>query len=375
VLSPIHIITCEYPPQLGGVADYTQLVASHLARAGRDIHVWCPHSLGEAPDVPGLCVHREAHPFSPGGLNALSRALDGYPSPRRLLVQWVPHGFGYRSMNVAFCAWLWKRSQVNGDRIALMVHEPYLSFEGSWKQYGAAMVHRLMTTILLRASDEVFVAIPAWEKYLRPYAFGRRASFMWSPVPSNVPPLEQTPLRLPLADANRIRIGHFGTDPPQIANVLSSVIPEILNAEAGADVLLLGPKSHTLRTRITGEWPELQSRVLAAGPLHSDELSRHLSSCDIMLQPYPDGVSTRRSSIMAQLQMGLPVVTTTGPLTEPLWAGSGAVILSRVAELAQNVLELIHNSAERVRLGRSALELYDRYFHIRHTVARLVELT
>ena len=42
---PWHILTCEYPPQTGGVSDYTFLVANGLA-SHDEVHVWCP-SVGE----------------------------------------------------------------------------------------------------------------------------------------------------------------------------------------------------------------------------------------------------------------------------------------------------------------------------------------
>ena len=37
-----HIITGEYPPQPGGVSDYTRLVAEGLAAAGDAVTVWAP---------------------------------------------------------------------------------------------------------------------------------------------------------------------------------------------------------------------------------------------------------------------------------------------------------------------------------------------
>ena len=37
-----HLITCEYPPEVGGVAEHTRSVATGLAAAGVSVHVWCP---------------------------------------------------------------------------------------------------------------------------------------------------------------------------------------------------------------------------------------------------------------------------------------------------------------------------------------------
>ncbi len=41
-----HLITCEYPPQFGGVSDYSGQVASGLRAAGADVSVWCAEFEG-----------------------------------------------------------------------------------------------------------------------------------------------------------------------------------------------------------------------------------------------------------------------------------------------------------------------------------------
>src|SRR5688572_9440944 len=37
-----HIISCEYPPQVGGVADFTRVIARGLAARGESVDVWAP---------------------------------------------------------------------------------------------------------------------------------------------------------------------------------------------------------------------------------------------------------------------------------------------------------------------------------------------
>ena len=164
-----HFVTAEFPPQVGGVGDYTYLIANGLTEAGDEVHVWCPSSGCAAPSRNGLIVHQELGAIRPSDLRRVGRMLDRFPEPRRLLVQWVPHGYGYRSMNLPFCFWLWNRSVVHGDRVDIMVHEPYLAFwEGSWRQAAVALVHRLMTVVLLSAVRRVWIAIPIWEARWRP---------------------------------------------------------------------------------------------------------------------------------------------------------------------------------------------------------------
>src|SRR5262249_44828891 len=51
----------------------------------------------------------------------------------------------------------------------------------------AALVHRLMTILLLRAAERVWVSIPEWERCWRSYTLGRKVPFGWGPIPSNIP--------------------------------------------------------------------------------------------------------------------------------------------------------------------------------------------
>ena len=153
----LHILTPEYFPQIGGVADYTRLVARALHQAGEAVCVWSP-SAGTGDPGDGFTVRSALGRFDRDDLEAAGELLDRYPAPHRLLVQWVPHGYGFNAMNVQFCLWLWKRAS-RGDHIELMVHEPFLAFwEGSWRQTAAAAVHRFMTAVLLQSAARVWIS-------------------------------------------------------------------------------------------------------------------------------------------------------------------------------------------------------------------------
>jgi glycosyltransferase involved in cell wall biosynthesis len=114
--------------------------------------------------------------------------------------------------------------------------------------------------------------------------------------------------------------------------------------------------------------------VHGTGTLSSDDVSRHLNACDVMVQPYPDGVSTRRTTAMAALAHGRPLATTCGVLTEPLWAASSAVSLAPagdVSTLAMEAAALAADPARAARMGSQGAALYELLFDVRHTVAAL----
>jgi len=373
-----HLVTGEYPPAPGGVSDYTRAIAVCLAAAGDTVHVWCPDAEGLAHDPPGVQVHRSAGQWTGSDLRRLDVEVDATPAPRHLLVQWVPHAFGRRSMNVGFCRWVRRRGR-RGDIVDLVVHEPFLAFrEGSIRQDGAAAVHRLMVALLLSVAQRVWVAIPAWAALLKPWAFGRQVDFCWLPVPSNVPVVSDqmgvAGVRANVAGNAPIVVGHFSTYGTHTRHDLDAIVPRLLTALPDAEVVLLGrggePVAAALRERLGPDAP----RVVATGPLEATQLSCHLQACDLLVQPYPDGASTRRGTLMAALAHGLPVVTTIGRLSEPFWTDSAAVIAVPAedhAALAAAATALAMDSSRRRAQSAAARALYDRRFDIRHTVQAL----
>lgn len=375
-----HLITSEYPPQLGGVSDYTRVVAAGLAGAGDEVHVWCP-SIDEPEEsvgAPGVTVHRELGHFSLADLRRVGQLLHQFPSPRRLLVQWVPHGYGYRAMNLTLCLWLWRRARLSGDQLDIMVHEPYLPFRTAAARLNlVAAVQRVMTIVLLNAAHRVFVSIPGWKARLKPYSVGRRQTFIWLPIPTVLPNAQKS-------GATEIRdryhigagpiVGHFGTYNPAIAESLMHVLPSLMSTCQDSSALLIGAGGEQFREHICRSYPQIVSRISATGELGLQEVGRHVAGCDIMIQPYPDGVSSRRTTVMTPLALGVSVVTTKGPLTEPLWANSQAVALLDATDHAGMIhaaRNLLRDANQRQQLGAAGRELYLRRFDVRYTIATL----
>jgi glycosyltransferase involved in cell wall biosynthesis len=379
-----HLLTPEYPPQLGGVSDYTFQLAAGLANSGEEVHVWAPGtsrvpSEDNTAQAAPFEVHRECGSFHPADLRILGHHLDQFPAPRRLLVQWVPHGYGYRSMNLPLCWWIYRRAVSHQDRIELMVHEPFLSF--SWtspRQSLAALVHRCMAILLLRAALRVWVSIPGWERVMRAYTLGRDVSFQWLPIFSNIPaasdPSVTQSVRWRYTHSEELLIGHFGTFGKGVSRLLDPIISALAQDSGDRVILLMGEGSEEYRCKLISQQPQLENVIGATGKLPAWELSHHLAACDLLIQPYPDGASTRRGSLMAGLENGKSIVTTTGWLTEPLWAESGAVALAPAGDIEaflKTVRRLCADRTERVRLETAARRLYRERFDISRTIGSL----
>jgi hypothetical protein len=363
-----HLITGEYPPMVGGVSDYTFTMAAALGSAA-PVHVWCPPLPGQPPEAPGVTVHPIVRSFSPAGLRALGRALDRFEAPRRLFVQWTPQSFGLRSLNIGVAAWLASRGTLRNDRVHLMVHEPYLSWSARPTHIVAAAAHRTMLWLAVRRAAHVWVSTNTWQALVRPFVPSRTA-VEWLPVPA---PLLPNRAELPAPTRRAGVVGHFGMHSPLVTPLLEPAIDVVLE-KSTANVLLVGRDSDVFLRRFLESRPAAAARVKATGTVDTDDLAPTLHKCDIVMQPYPDGVTTRRTSTLTLLSLGIAVVSNLGHLSEEFWKTSGAIALAPTpdgAAIGELTAALLADDGHRLALAADGAELYDARFSARHGVALL----
>jgi len=353
-----HILTGEYPPALGGVGDYTAQLAAALTSAGDSVTVWTPGST-----LPDRFGHE-----SEAVLNSAIRQQPGI-----ILLQYVPNALGIRGMNLRFCYWLRDRAREGVD-VRVMFHEPYFYFTVAkpWRNVLAA-VQRVMASVLLDASKTTYISTETWRRYLTP----RRGTILEVlPIPSNVPPAASAVegLRSRIAPSAAAIVGHFGTYGEHVERELLRVLPLISDRTPDVRFAFIGRGSVEFVSRLHRTDPGVAARSWASGVIDACAVSAALRACDVLVQPYPDGITTRRTSAMAGLQHGIPTVTTTGELTEPIWAESEAVALIPVddaAAFADAVARLVGDKAAALALGRRGADTYERNFSLERTLAVL----
>ncbi len=371
------IITSEYPPQSGGVSDYTHALVHALAEQGMNIHVWTS-ARSEADSThegEHVTVHRLCGRFDLRSLGVLHRALSGLPAGTLILLQYVPHSFGYRAMNVSFALWVWWLGRRR--RVWTMFHEVAVAYGTGhrWQDHVIAFVTRLMARLVCCGSTRIFVSIPAWEHLLRDLV-PVRVPVTWLPIPSNLPDtpdaagIEAVRAQF-LAGGRTLLVGHFGTFGTHVAPLLAPLLLAVAKQLPSAAVLLLGRGSEEFCTRLVRDHPTLENVVGGVGALPSAHLVNHLAACDLLLQPYPDGISTRRTSAMAGLALGVPTVSNSGHLTEVLWRETGCVALSDDASPEGMILlvrELADDRDARLLLGQRGREVYHERFSLQKTL-------
>ncbi len=370
-----HLLTGEYPPEGGGIADYTQLLARALADAGRQVHVWTPARVEPSASGGGVEVHGMPGLSGPT-LREVSVELDRCPAPRRLLVQYAPQAWGRRGMNVAFCRWVLARRRA-GDDVRVMFHEPFFPF--GWqrpRRNFLALVNRWMAALLLEASTRAYVSIAAWEPMLRPFAWsGLELTVL--PIPSTIPfvndPTRVAALRRELSeDGTRPVFVHFGTYGELITPMLLEALATLITRRPDARILLLGDNGPAFADRVR-RIPRIGDALAAPGRLDAHDVSLHLQASDVAIQPYPDGADTRRTTLMACLANGVPTATTRGRFTDTVWNASPLRMepVDEPQRPGQAAADLLADG-DRERIARETGEFYRAHFAMEHTVARLL---
>jgi glycosyltransferase involved in cell wall biosynthesis len=385
-----HLVTGEYPPACGGVGDYTADLARALALAGDTVHVWVAEVVRPNADSVGhgasairpktaephtsITVHELPDRFGRASRRVLADAWR--ETPGIVLLQYVPNALGARGANLPFCRWL-RRIHRAGADVRVMFHEPYFYFslERPWRN-ALALAQRMMAATLLQSASRIYLSTETWMRYLAAVGVLPPAEALAIPssLPSTAPPAAIDRWRREIAPEGAQIVGHFGTYGAHVAGQLHAALPVLAERLPAIRFALAGAGSVEFLADIHQRHPRLAARAWASGRLEPDAVAAVLRACDLLLQPYPDGITTRRTSAMAGLKNGVATVSTSGCLTESIWTTTRAAALAPAGDaggLADIVAGLLSDPTARAALGSRGAQAYCLHFSVEHTVAAL----
>jgi glycosyltransferase involved in cell wall biosynthesis len=372
----ICLLSARFPPQRCGVGDYTCFLAVALARLGFDVDVLT--AQGEFDEVlyplpPKVQVHRVIddswHTRRLREVVRYIRRLD----PRVLLIQYTPQAFDRRGITFAINLLPALVRVLDSIRVVTNFHEVYMPFGGSIQQRMGAIWQRVAARLLASGSHVLSITAPEWEECLR--HVGIREQMNLIPVGSNIPMVtlggpERAQLRSQLLGGSEgLLIAGFGAqhdrDIPAALFALSH-----LKKQQRTKLLWIGgdtpPDEHRLCIEGATRANDLGVDDLEwTGVLPHTAVSKLLAACDLMLLPFVDGVSTRRTSAVTALQHGLPLLTTTGVQLHPWFIhGQNVYLVPRGDRraLANGLLDLAGRPALRTNLAQGGRTTYEKHF-------------
>ncbi|GBC76664.1 N-acetyl-alpha-D-glucosaminyl L-malate synthase [bacterium HR08] len=388
------LLSPDYPPRRSGLADHTQRLAESLYRFGHcEVLVLTTRhpvlgagepeaSARTSAMTESVRVRRVIEQWGWRGIAVLAREI-ARASPDWVLVQYVPHAYGRGGVNVAFPLAL-IRERLAGRRLVLLVHELYVDFPDSLASPRAltsatlALVQRAMFGLAARAAHGIAVSIEPWMQRLHRTWFLRRsqARVFHLPSPSNIEPVptdrERVRQQLGIREGE-IVLAFFGTlHVSKKRTWLLQSLRALLERGLAARLLLIGAESEHLLA--LAEEP-VRERILAVGYVDAATASHYLQASDLFLLPTSDGVSTRRSSLMAALSHGLPVVGTCGHLTDEPLRRADALRLAPVDDqeaFLAHVITLAEDAEQRRQLAERGRALYREHYDWPSIVGRLL---
>jgi glycosyltransferase involved in cell wall biosynthesis len=371
-----HLVTGEYPPGCGGVGDYTAALAGALAGAGDTVHVWTPATPASSTSR-GVTLHVLPDAFGPASRRAMAAAWSEHQGV--VLLQYVAHALGARGANLAFCRWF-SRQRPHVADLRVMIHEPYFYFtpRRPWAPGNAlALAQRLMARLVVGAASRVYFSTDTWSRYIR-----STVPPVTLPIPSSIPaaPSADAVVRARRAASGGVAVagaplvGHFGTYGAHGGTELMAMLPALVERVPDVRVALVGDGGPAFVDRLRDVHPGAARQVWAPGRLDAADVATALAACDLLLQPYPDGITTRRTSVMAGLRNGVPIVSTRGALTEPVWDDTRAIAMATAGDVCAHVdlaASLLRDADARAALGARGGAVYRERFSMEHTIAIL----
>jgi glycosyltransferase involved in cell wall biosynthesis len=347
----LAIVYGESGSEVDAIRDASFLLADALRAEGLDVDLYVKRRRGSKAAGP---VQAAAAKTTPRDLSA--RKLASYDG---VLVQYNPFSYGRWGFAPGLPAKLLRLRRAKRPKIGLVVHEPYVPML-NWRSFLMGCWQRAQLLALRATSDVAFASIERWVADLKT-SHPRRPTFhlpMGSTLPCRPDARPAERERLEIGEGELV-LAAFGTAHPSrmvhlvgaAANAVARDVGRVLVLNLGADA----PPIRDLDDRV---------RLRQPGGLPADDVARLLASADIYLAPFIDGVSTRRTTVMAALQHGVPVVGTDGLLTDQLLR-EGPIVLTPVGRpelFAPAVVGLARDTRKRLELSEKSATFYRTMF-------------
>jgi hypothetical protein len=299
--------------------------------------------------------------YVPDGLRSVRAAPE---IPAWVLLEYNPFAYGRWGFapDLLRDALLLRR---RGVPLAIMVHEAWVAIEDA-KSAVLGAVQRLQLRSLMELAGVILTSTEALAR-----AVGRDAIHV--PIANNITPVATTKqaARRALGLPDGLVVSLLGPGRPgQLLDFAAAAVTAIAasRGEEPTTVLNLGARARELDVA-----PDLDVRT--PGLLADRDLSLHLWSSDMLLLPFDDGLSTRRSSLMAALAHGRPVVGLHGRNTDSLLLEHDeALVLTAAGDIEAFVraaVSLAAAPARRRTVGDAGRRLYDECFDWPHLARRV----
>ena len=309
-------------------------------------------ALAPAVDVRTFTTREDVAPRA--GTVVIDRwtALRGHPLPRAIVLNYAPQAWLRADVHAVLSRL--RAARASGTRVVLIVHEYQLDPGRSITRRAARLLFERLGRTFAAACDRIVTTHGFVAEWISRDGLDRGARVTVIPAGSNLPPAPAAP-----RDSPTLRVAMFGQAAGMSAAMTRAGAAAV--RREGAVLTWFCRREDEARAWMAQHGVPPDHIVVAAG-LDAPSVAAALGAADAGFAPIIDGVSTRRTTVAALLQHGLPIVGSDGRATDDLYRCNDAFALAPVTDppaIEPLVREVLGSAARRERMGRAARALFE----------------
>jgi glycosyltransferase involved in cell wall biosynthesis len=369
----IALVSADYPPTAGGVADYTYHLGHALAELGHEVQVLTSRRTGCAPAAEqGHLAVDVAPVLESWGMRGVASAARWLrdAAPDVVGLQYVPAMYGRGGVAPAIALLPLALRRLTGASIVGVVHELVREWSLHPRRAVQAAAHRLQLGLLAWGCHRLVVTNQRYAALLRRWTHHRLTPRV-VPVGANIVPGastadERAAMRRALGAEEEPLLG--SVSPLGVGERPEHLIAMLRGLPSTRLALLGGLPTDTPRqpaVMALAERAGVAGRIQWTGYLPPRDASCAIAALDVYIHTRDVGASTRSTALVAALAHGVPIVAYRGPETAALFVDGENLLLAPGGSpdaLAERVRLVLGSPALRARLSEGARQLYLRHF-------------
>jgi len=377
----IIMITGEFFPMRGGVADYSYNISKELAKKYDVIIITSENNLFKDEfsnrenigAIEGLNIGDNIKLFpiiKTKSFKTIPKIVKiiRFLKPDIIIVQYVPYMYNYYGLPI-WLVFLFVILKLFRHKICLRIHEVAVTLSYNPIYLLVGLIQRLIIHNLWLLTDIGFINMLSFAKMIK----FSKDKIRIIPVCSSIEVTEEEDIKIKAEAAELKReisengkffiISTYGSD---AYYKRYDILLEVLIKNDNLKLLYIG-KGNELRNLV--EKKCLENRVIITGYIKHRDVYKYLISSDIFIFFHSDirgGVGTKSSSLITAFYAGLPVIGCSGKMTDNFYFKhlENIYLLNDCSEQAVSkaILEVLNNKELTDKISHGAKNAYQKFF-------------
>lgn len=386
----IGMFSPTYPPDRCGVGDYAFCLLNELIHQGHEVILWSEQNSEDFKKLTrGTTTYHLPRPWTYARLCAIETDIKR-ENLDFLLFQYTPLLIAPKHYGICLTfPWIIRRFQKQFNiPVVITMHELHYPVQLNFRGITLGITQKIQSWLICFFTHKVVFSYDyQFFKYKKIF-YWKETSFSWVSVGSTIHGIlsfgklyltekvveDHALLKKIPAEKDRFLLYFGGGHPSHLIQYILSVINALTKRPDGSRFLLImiGVSDEWVKREIKKlKTPIPNDTILALGYLSFVEVAAWIKLANWILAPFVDGISTRRSSVMAALQAGKTVISTRGPMTGSIIPWESFCVLSKRQPLAEDkslqdyvqvTLAAIDNPAQSQQFSNAAARYFQAHF-------------